>query len=108
MISVTVEGKSWVLVGTGVGLVGGTLAGALIGAATTEPSVETLGMSTIGGGIEGALIGGLSGLFLGLVVGGALSQSDQVIAPNEFGAPIVLQRFAEYPDGEPDFLRAIP
>ena len=92
-----------------MGFVGGIAAGALIGEATNEPSAETLGFNTLAGGMQGAAIGGVAGLVLGLVIGEALSQSDQVIAPNSYGdAHRALQQLARYPDAEPDYLKEIP
>jgi hypothetical protein len=110
---VKIEGNSYVPLGIGLGLVAGGLAGAAIGASQTEEP-KNLGeaafmpveatMNTW----AGALIGGLGGMLLGGIVGGAASRSEQNITHNSPGGMASLSQYAKYPDGEPEFLRAVP
>jgi hypothetical protein len=110
---VTMEGSSYVLLGVGLGLVVGALAGGAIAASQIEEPrnlgeavVMPLG-NAMGIG-AGALIGGLGGMLLGGIIGGAASQSERNITQNSPGGMALLSQFAKYPDGEPEFLKAVP
>jgi hypothetical protein len=110
---VTIEGSSYVLLGMGLGVVAGALVGGAIAASQAEeprdfaeamflPMANTMGLAW------GAMIGGLGGILLGGIIGGAASDSERNITQNSPGGMALLSQFARYPDGEPEFLRAVP
>ena len=110
---VKIEGNSYVPLGVGLGLVVGALAGAAIGASQTEEPknlgealIEPLEAGT--NALAGTLIGGLGGMLLGGIIGGTTSRSEQSITHNSPGGMASLSQYAKYPEGEPEFLKAVP
>jgi len=103
---VSIEGKSYVLVGALIGLPTGILAGAAIGAATSnrQPGSADEAVGAVFAPVGGALIGCLVGPLLGMIVGGAASERDMDIEPGEVEQ---LGKFARYKEGEPEYLQRV-
>jgi hypothetical protein len=111
--SVYAEGASHTWMGVGIGVLGGGVAGALIGSATS-PTDE----STIAGAIVqpiaktynmgmGSVIGGLAGGLAGLIIGSASSTPEISVVPEQPPYLQSLSKYARYQDGEPGFLKTL-
>jgi hypothetical protein len=120
MIShVTIEGNSNVLLGMGLGFLGGTVAGGVIGANSYTPAPPPADFGGAlayafgepiahGGAIAGGmLIGALVGTAAGAAVGAATSKSDIDVNLDVPAEQSALKKLARYPDKEPEALKRI-
>jgi hypothetical protein len=120
MISrVTIEGNSNVLLGMGLGFLGGTVAGGVIGASSYTPpppptdfggAVAQLGEAMIGPGaaaLGGMIVGAVGGMLVGAAVGAATSKRDVEVNLHVPAEWVALKGLARYPDKEPKALEQI-
>jgi hypothetical protein len=102
MIShVTIEGNSNVLLGMGLGFLGGTVAGGVIGAKSYSPPPEP---DNLGGAIAGMVEATVG---LGAAVGAATSRSDIEVNLSVPAERLALKKLARYPDKEPKSFQVI-
>jgi uncharacterized membrane protein (Fun14 family) len=105
---VTIEGKSYVLLGLGLGLVSGVAVGYAVGPSAEDedhPAGQILN-EAIGRPLSAGL-GGLIGLLLGIAVGSAVSTGDAELDTSTLKSPYTLKPYARYQDDEPEFLKTI-
>jgi hypothetical protein len=102
---VQMEGKSYVLMGAGVGLLAGGGIGAAIGAGGRHDEGDVIGLGKAAEFVTGAAIGALGGLLLGLAVGGAASSKDVEFTNQRGESMDILRPYARYQFGEPAVLK---
>ncbi len=100
----TLEGSNYVWVGLGIGIVGGTLTGILVGSLIEEGHGSYITPEAGFGAI-----GFIAGAIAGPIVGYALSTEEFVLQEIPTGYNFsFLKPLARYPDEEPEYLKAIP
>lgn len=98
----TIPGKSWLMDGAILGLIGGI---ASWGVMASDPGRPPTGLDPVGPGEKGLLFFGLGGIALGILVGLTSSTEDRSVNVGVFSSLIYLKPFARYKDEEPDFLK---
>jgi hypothetical protein len=98
---VQIEGKSYTLMGAGIGL----LAGGAIGAGGYHDEGDVIGLGKAAESVTGAAVGALGGLLLGLAIGGAASSKDVEFTNQRGESMDILRPYARYQSGEPAVLK---
>ena len=100
----TFEGGWYVWSGLGIGMLGGTLTGVLVGLAIEEGRHAMISAELALG-----VIGFIAGTIIGPIVGYLLSTDDVILSEIPPGYDMsFLKPLARYPDEEPEYLKAIP
>ena len=101
---ITIPGKSWLMDGAILGLIGGI---ASWGVMASDPGRPPTGLDPVGPGEKGLLFFGLGGVALGILVGLTSSTEDRSVDVRVFSSLMYLKPFARYKDEEPDFLKKL-
>jgi hypothetical protein len=94
---VVIKGQNYVTGSAVLGVVSGSVIGAIIGVGMTEQPSDGWDPSAGTRGLEGAVIGGILGLAIGYGIGSSISSVEISVSPEDSTFRQVLSKAARYP-----------